>query len=544
MSPAGYSTTAVSPDTFVPGTHRSPPTEDTTALDRDPAKLPTMPPSAPPLPEAVPLRTGYLKEELIGQGAYGQVWRGRSVADHRTVAIKVLKEEFAAKPEVVARFVREGVSLRSIRHPHLVPVYDLVAEGTMLAIVMELVPGENLRATLARGALDHGTAVTLLGQVAQALAAVHAANIVHRDVKPENVLVTSRGGGLWARLTDFGVAHVADGQLLTKQTVVGTYAYLAPELAQGRTPTPAADVYALGVMAYELLAGRRPFTHDNSAALLHAHLNDLPVRPPEVGDDLWPVIEACLVKLPDRRPSANTLAKLFGGAHGLPTDAPPPLPSLPPTSFPPSAKASVVLPPALSVARPPSEVPAAGPLSEVPSGIAAGHVPSGLPASGAPAELLSTSGPTAAIPDPPAEPPARRRRPWLVAGLATLLLASTGAGLWLGLPETQQTAPTPRPSSRVYTIPVTLTSPARGRIRIDFEDASSEPGFRAYQITGTQKAVLLVAGEAPPYDVRNLDPRTRHCYKVQVIVVSDQPLPADAKPACRAADGRDAPDKP
>ncbi|WP_170223117.1 serine/threonine-protein kinase [Nonomuraea turkmeniaca] len=239
------------------------------------------------------MRTGYVKEEALGQGANGQVWRGRRVSDDRPVAIKVLREEYAADPAAVARFLREGIALRSIDHPHLVPVYDLVAEGTMLAIVMELVPGENLRAAIARGVVDPGKAVTLLGHVAQALAAVHAAGIVHRDVKPENVMVTWRGGEPWARLTDFGVAHVADGQALTRQsTFVGTSAYLAPELAQGRSPTSAADVYALGVMAYELLAGRRPFTHDNPMALLRAHLEDQPVRPAAISDDLWRVIEA------------------------------------------------------------------------------------------------------------------------------------------------------------------------------------------------------------------------------------------------------------
>ncbi|MFD9946299.1 serine/threonine-protein kinase [Nonomuraea sp. NPDC059023] len=464
------------------------------------------------MPEPMPLRSEYVKEKLIGQGAMGQVWQGRRGPGGDLVAIKVLRQEYASDRAAVARFVREGMVLTSIDHPHVVPVHDIISGGGMLAIVMALVSGENLRDALARGAFDREKSVTLLGHVAQALAAIHAAGVVHRDVKPENVLVTWRSGAPWGQLTDFGVAHVADGQNITKhETFVGTHAYLAPEVALGRPPTSAVDVYALGVMAYELLAGRRPFTHDTSAALLQAHLNDRPARPPEIDGDHWHVIAACLAKEPDRRPSANDLARLFGGADGLPPDAPPPLPSLP------------ALPQALPT---PQALP--------------------VPPAGAVApETLTTSGPTAAIPEAPAEPPPRRRRRWPVfAGLVTALLASTAGGIWYGLPPAEPAAPKPKPTSRFHSIPVTVTSPARGRIKVDFDDASSMSGFQAYRVTSTREIVWLRANQAPPYVERKLNPGAWHCYTVEVLVLNDETPPPAAKPACRMADGRDSTTKP
>ncbi|MEW9555126.1 serine/threonine-protein kinase [Nonomuraea sp. NPDC050783] len=489
---------------------------DKDPADKDPAKLPTMPPSGSPLPEPVPLRSDYVKERLIGQGAMGQVWQGRRGSDGSLVAIKVLRQEYASDRAAVARFVREGMVLTSIDHAHVVPVHDIVAGGGMLAIVMELVSGENLRDALARGVLDRDRSVTLLGHVAQALAAIHAAGVVHRDVKPENVLVTWRDGAPWGRLTDFGVAHVADGQHITAHaTFVGTHAYLAPEVALGRPPTSAVDVYALGVMAYELLAGRRPFTQEASGALLQAHINDPPAQPAEIGGDLWRVVAACLDKEPARRPSASDLVLLLGGTGGLPPGAPPPLP--PPPASPSSPAAPQAVPPA----------PPAGASS-----------PAG--ASG----TLTTSGPTTVLPEAPAAPPPRRRRRWpVVAGLAAVMLASTAAGLWYGLPPSEPIAttatPRPTPTSRLYSIPVTVKSPARGRIRIMFDDVSSVPGFQGYRLTSTRRSVWLRAGQAPPYVERDLDPGTWHCYTVEVLVLNDKPVPPPAKPVCRMADGRD-----
>src|SRR5262249_48677885 len=154
-----------------------------------------------------------------------------------------------------------------------VRVLDLVAEGDTLAIVMDFVPGPDLRRLLAGQRPDQDRALRLLAQLAAALDAVHEAGIVHRDVKPENGLGVWRGGEPFARLTDFGVAKILDNPGLTQTSqVIGTPAYLAPELATGRPAGPAADVYALGVMAYEVLTGDRPFAAESPVGLMMAHV--------------------------------------------------------------------------------------------------------------------------------------------------------------------------------------------------------------------------------------------------------------------------------
>jgi serine/threonine protein kinase len=238
-------------------------------------------------------------------------------ADGESVAIKILRHEYLADPTVVARFVRESTTLRELSHPHLVPVDDLVSEDSTLAVVMPLVNGDDLRHILQRGGLDARRAVTLLAQVARALTYIHAAGILHRDVKPENILVTRRAGQPWALLTDFGLAWVADGQQLTRSTqMLGTPAYVAPELMAGRPYGPAVDVYALGVTAYELLAGRRPFDGDHPLAVMRAHLDDEPQRPADMAKDLWRIVRACLAKRPEDRPSAESLAHQLESLRG------------------------------------------------------------------------------------------------------------------------------------------------------------------------------------------------------------------------------------
>src|SRR5262249_1325619 len=147
-------------------------------------------------------------DEPIGRGATGHVWAGRRREDGSPVAVKLLRAELATDPGVVNRFLRERLVLTGLRHKHLVRVHDLVAEGDVLGIVMDLVDGEDLRHFLARGPLPEATAATLLAQVAAALAAVHAAGLVHRDIKPENVLVAA---GPTALLSDFGIARAVAG---------------------------------------------------------------------------------------------------------------------------------------------------------------------------------------------------------------------------------------------------------------------------------------------------------------------------------------------
>lgn len=284
--------------------------------------------------QAQPLGSRYLLDEPIGHGAMGTVWRGRLKESDERVAVKLLRPELAAEPEVVARFVQERSVLLTLRHPHLVPVRDLVIEGTALALVMELIDGDDLRTHLRyKGTTTPAFAATVVSQIADALVAVHAERIVHRDLKPANVLLERAFGDKAprARLTDFGVARVLDGPGLTSMTsLVGTPEYLAPEVIDGAEPTPAADMYAAGVMLYELIAGRSPFAGGHPMAVLRRHAESAPNRIPGCPPQLWRLIERCLAKDPAERPSAAELStrlrQMGGFLVGLP--ALDPLPAL------------------------------------------------------------------------------------------------------------------------------------------------------------------------------------------------------------------------
>lgn len=269
-----------------------------------------------------PVGSKYLLEEPIGRGATGTVWRARqretagaeaAVAGQpgETVAIKVLKEELANDADVVMRFLRERSVLLRLTHPNIVRTRDLVVEGDLLALVMDLVEGPDLHHYLRQNGPFSPVAVSLLtAQIADALAASHADGVVHRDLKPANVLLKDDGDQLHPMLTDFGIARLADSPGLTRtHEFVGTPAYVAPESAEGRPQTSAVDIYGAGILLYELLTGRPPFAGGTALEVLHRHLSEEPRRPSTVPDPLWTVIERCLRKEPDQRPSAVNLAR-------------------------------------------------------------------------------------------------------------------------------------------------------------------------------------------------------------------------------------------
>ncbi|GAB7182855.1 protein kinase [Kitasatospora sp. Ki12] len=270
-----------------------------------------------------PVGSKYLLDETLGRGATGTVWRGVVREDVQVpgsepgqlVAIKVLREELAADPDVVMRFLRERSLLLRLTHPNIVRVRDLVVEGELLALVMDLVEGPDLARYLrANGPFSPIAGALLMAQVADALAASHADGIVHRDLKPANVLLASTMVDGVERmhplLTDFGIARLADSPGVTRtHEFVGTPAYVAPESAEGRPQTSAVDVYGAGIMLYELVTGRQPFQGDGALAVLQAHLAQEPQRPSTMPEPLWTVIERCLRKDPAQRPSATSLAR-------------------------------------------------------------------------------------------------------------------------------------------------------------------------------------------------------------------------------------------
>ncbi len=253
----------------------------------------------------------------------GVVWRGRDRTTEAVYAVKVLLPEYAHDPAAVGRFVRERTALVAFRHPNVVTVHDMIVEGDQLALVMDLIPGGDVdRLRKARGGLLAAVeAASLVAQMADGLAAAHAAGIVHRDVKPANALLD----GDRVLLADFGIALLAGHpRVTTEGHVLGTAAYLAPEVISGQEPGPAGDVYALGVTGYELLAGQPPFT-GNTAAILQSHVTAAPPRAPGVPDRLWEIIGACLAKDPAARPSAAQAAAAlhaFAAAPGNPAPAP------------------------------------------------------------------------------------------------------------------------------------------------------------------------------------------------------------------------------
>ncbi|MEF9883232.1 serine/threonine-protein kinase [Streptomyces sp. P9-A4] len=369
-----------------------------------------------------PIGSKYLLEEPLGRGATGTVWRARQRETAgaeaavpgqpgETVAIKVLKEELANDADIVMRFLRERSVLLRLTHPNIVRTRDLVVEGDVLALVMDLVEGPDLHRYIREsGPLTPVAASLLTAQIADALAASHADGVVHRDLKPANVLLAEQGGQMHPMLTDFGIARLADSPGLTRtHEFVGTPAYVAPESAEGRPQTSAVDIYGAGILLYELVTGRPPFAGGTALEVLHRHLSEEPRRPSTVPGPLWTVIERCLSKDPDRRPSAENLARGLRavaagiGVHATPAQieaaegvgallapdpAPAPVPGTPEPVTPGAADPTQVLPTGAAGAGMPPQYDPAG---------ATSVLPAGGPMGGA--------DPTAVMPPVPPQPP-------------------------------------------------------------------------------------------------------------------------------------------
>ena len=246
----------------------------------------------------------YTVARVIGRGTCGTVWSGQGPGG--PVAVKLLHEDLTADQTLVARFVQERTVLTGLRHPRIVGVRDLVVDGNDLALVMDLMPGPDLRERLEGGALPPAEAVRICADVAEALAAAHERNIVHRDVKPENVLLDADGGG---RLTDFGIARLVDGPGRARATrIVGTPDYLAPEVIEGCPPGPAVDVYALATVLFELTTGWTPFGGGHPGAVLRRHVTESAPRVPGMPETLAELMDRCLAKSPAARLTAAEFA--------------------------------------------------------------------------------------------------------------------------------------------------------------------------------------------------------------------------------------------
>lgn len=268
----------------------------------------------------------YLLESRIATGGMGEVWRARDTVLNRPVAVKLLKHEFADDALFRTRFETEARHAGALHHPGIASVFDFgqaeAADGSGSPrpyLVMELVEGQPLSALLRPGApMDAAAAQDLLAQAGDALGAAHRAGIVHRDVKPANLIVTPDRK---IKITDFGIARAADGVALTQTgQVMGTPQYLSPEQAEGREAGPASDVYSLGVVAYECLAGRRPFDAGSPVANALAHVREpVPELPSSVPADLASVVRRSLSKDPaDRYADGAALATALRSPAGTP----------------------------------------------------------------------------------------------------------------------------------------------------------------------------------------------------------------------------------
>lgn len=249
--------------------------------------------------------------ERIGHGATGQVWRGRHRVTGQDVAVKVLRGEFADDDDARRRFLREGHLLADRPLPGVVRVLATIDDPSAAAIVMELVEAPTLRHVLTDDEpVQNARAAKLVRALARSLAAAHRDGLIHGDVKPENVLVTGCGTAEESTvLTDFGLARVLEdsGASRSRSQVIGTPHYAAPEIHSGQRSGAPADVYAAGVILYELIVGRRPFEAGNTLGVIQRHLNEEPERTGDFSQALWDLVEKCLSKDPVGRPTAQDM---------------------------------------------------------------------------------------------------------------------------------------------------------------------------------------------------------------------------------------------
>jgi serine/threonine-protein kinase len=252
----------------------------------------------------------YQLSSRVAIGGMGEVWQATDLVIGRTVAIKILKDEYLGDPGFLERFRAEARHAALVNHEGIANVFDYGEEDGSAFLVMELVPGEALSTILERErVLATDRALDIVAQTANALHAAHSAGLVHRDIKPGNLLITPDGR---VKITDFGIARIADQVPLTATgQVMGTVQYLSPEQASGHAASPTTDIYSLGIVAYEALAGRRPFTGESQVAIAMAQINETPPElPATIAEPVRNLVYSSIAKSPADRPaSAAHLAR-------------------------------------------------------------------------------------------------------------------------------------------------------------------------------------------------------------------------------------------
>jgi serine/threonine-protein kinase len=246
----------------------------------------------------------YELEAVLGQGGMARVFKSQDRVLNRAVAVKVLSPQFAGDEQFVARFRREAQAAAALNHPNIVSVFDTGSQGDVHYIVMEYVEGRTLRDAIRQeGPLLPERATEIAESVAAALAAAHVAGLVHRDIKPGNIMITREGE---VKVMDFGIARTSTGDTLTQTaSILGTASYLSPEQAQGESVDARSDIYSLGCVLYEMLTSRAPFSGDSPVAIAYKHVRENPVPPSrhngDVSADLESVVMKCMAKNPANR---------------------------------------------------------------------------------------------------------------------------------------------------------------------------------------------------------------------------------------------------
>ncbi len=270
----------------------------------------------------------YTIERPLGSGGMAEVFLAHDGVLDRDVALKVLRSQYAGDEEFYERFRREATSAAGLSHPNIVQVYDRgeTADGTCY-IAMEYVSGGTLKERLdERGPMEPQRALAVAGQVAEALWAAHERGVIHRDIKPQNILVTDMGH---LKVTDFGIARAASAATISATNAVfGTAGYLSPEQALGEPATPRSDLYSLGIVLYELLTGVVPYRADNPVAVCMKHVTEPLTPPPRLDPTLPQAVDAHLVKMLAQDPAhpPESASEVLDDIEGVRRGAPPPAP--------------------------------------------------------------------------------------------------------------------------------------------------------------------------------------------------------------------------
>ena len=404
----------------------------------------------------------YELQSRIAIGGMGEVWKSTDLVIGRSVAIKILKDEYLGDPGFLERFRAEARHAALVNHEGIANVFDYGEEDGSAFLVMELVPGEALSTILEREhVLPTDKVLDIVAQTSAALHAAHAAGLVHRDIKPGNLLITPEGR---VKITDFGIARIADQVPLTATgQVMGTVQYLSPEQASGHPASPTTDIYSIGIVAYESLAGRRPFTGESQVAIAMAQINEIaPDLPVTVSEPVRNLVFACLAKNPADRPASA--AHLARAASALRRGD--------------VAAAAVAVPSVLgglSATSATMLMPGAG----------SDQATTVLPATGAPITRASAAA---------AEAEKKKRSPWtwpLIALVVVLALVLTGTLIALltqnnETPAPAQTTseppsstPSATPSATPSPTPTPSPSPTNANVSVNPEDFVGKPSADA-----------------------------------------------------------------